>query len=99
MQKIIRQIAAELRVQEQQVRGWSDMPVWVPLTPETMAFMQVSVSKAVAQGLTYRPLDVTARETLAWHRTRPAAQQETLRVGIKPDREKEVLAAWHAAHG
>ena len=84
-------------LQQQNVRGWSDMPVWVPLTPETTAFMQVSVSRAVAKGLTYRPLEVTARETLAWHRTRPAERQETLRTGIKPDREKEVLAAWHAA--
>jgi 2'-hydroxyisoflavone reductase len=72
------------------------MPVWVPLTPETTAFMQVSVSRAVAKGLTYRPLEVTARETLAWHRTRPAERQATLRTGIKPDREKEVLVAWHA---
>jgi 2'-hydroxyisoflavone reductase len=80
----------------QNVRGWSDMPVWVPLTPEEAAFMQVSVSRAVAKGLTYRPLEVTARETLAWQKTRPPERQEALRTGIKPDREKEVLAAWHA---
>jgi 2'-hydroxyisoflavone reductase len=82
-------------LQQQNVRGWSDMPVWVPLTEETMGFMAVSVARAVAKGLTYRPLDVTARDTLAWHKTRPEAQQQTLRSGIKPDREKEVLAAWH----
>lgn len=81
---------------EQKVRGWSDMPVWVPLTEETMGFMSVSVARAVAKGLTYRPLEVTARDTLAWHKTRPEAQQQNLRSGIKPDREKEVLAAWHA---
>lgn len=83
-------------LQQQNVRGWSDMPVWVALTPETMAFMQVSVARAVAKGLTYRPLAVTARDTLAWHRSRPAERQ-TLRTGLKPERETEVLAAWHAA--
>jgi len=34
-------------------------------------------------------------DTLAWHKTRPAEQQAELKIGIKPDREKAVLQAWH----
>lgn len=86
-------------LQQQSVRGWTDLPVWVPLTEETAAFMAVSVSRAVAKGLTYRPLAVTAKDTLAWHKARPAERQEAMRVGISADREKEVLAAWHESRG
>ncbi|MGH7503106.1 MAG: NAD-dependent epimerase/dehydratase family protein [Longimicrobiales bacterium] len=83
-------------LREQQVRGWSEMPVWVPLSDENRAFMQVSVAKALEQGLSYRPFDVTARETLAWCTSRPAERQANLRAGIDPEKEQHVLAAWHA---
>jgi 2'-hydroxyisoflavone reductase len=83
-------------LQEHQVRGWSEMPVWVPLSDENRAFMQVSVAKATSKGLTYRPFDLTARDTLAWCKSRPAERQANMRAGIDPEKEKRVLAAWHA---
>ena len=55
----------------------------------------VDNSLAMASGLTFRPLAVTAADTLEWHLARPAEQQAELRIGIKPDREKQVLAVWH----
>jgi 2'-hydroxyisoflavone reductase len=58
--------------------------------------MQVSVAAAVAKGLTYRPFDVTVRETLAWCKSRPAERQANMRAGIDPEKERRVLAAWHA---
>jgi 2'-hydroxyisoflavone reductase len=61
--------------------------------------MTVSVERARAKGLTYRPLDQTARDTLAFHQSRPAEQQQTLRAGLKPEREAEVLAAWRKQSG
>jgi len=81
---------------EQRVRGWSDMPVWVPMRGDNAGFMRVSVARAVAKGLTYRPLEVTARDTVAWFKTLPSERQQNMNSGLKPDREKEVLAAWHA---
>lgn len=84
---------------EQQVRGWSDMPVWLPPTGRTAAFARVNCAKAHAAGLTFRPLADTAEATLAWYKTRPAAEQEKLRAGIAPEKEKAVLAAWHARKG
>jgi 2'-hydroxyisoflavone reductase len=80
----------------QQVRAWSNMPVWVPASPEMAGFMRVSVARAVAKGLTYRPLAETARATLEYHKSRPAERQQELRAGLPPEREAEVLAAWHA---
>ncbi len=47
----------------------------------------------MASGLTFRTLAETAADTLEWHLARPAKQQAELRIGIKPDREKEILAA------
>jgi 2'-hydroxyisoflavone reductase len=82
-------------LEEQKVRGWVDMPVWVPQRDENAGFMSVSVQRAVAQGLTYRPLATTARDTLAWYRAQPADQQARLRGPFTREREKEVLAAWH----
>jgi 2'-hydroxyisoflavone reductase len=83
-------------LQEHQVRGWSEMPVWVPLSDENRGFMQVSVAKAVSKGLTYRPLELTARDTLAYCKSRPAERQASMRAGIDPEKERRVLAAWHA---
>lgn len=85
---------------EQKVRGWRHMPVWMAPTPQRIGFSDKSVAKAVAKGLTFRPLAVTAKDTLDWSKTRPAADQQALAegkiAGISMEREAEVLAAWHA---
>jgi len=86
-------------LEEHKVRAWSDMPVWVPSTPDMMGFSRFSNKRAVSAGLTFRPLAQTALDTLAWVKTLPADRQSNLRAGIKPDREREVLAAWRARKG
>lgn len=77
----------------QGVAPWTDLPAWIPGDP--LSF--VDVSDAVAAGLTFRPLPVTARDTLAWDVTRPAEERANRRFGMSREREREVLAAWHAA--
>jgi 2'-hydroxyisoflavone reductase len=83
-------------LQQHQVRGWSEMPVWVIPRPDNAGFSRVSIQRAVAAGLTFRPLATTAADTLEWFATLPAERQANLLSGIKPEREREVLAAWHA---
>src|SRR5688500_18123293 len=51
-------------------RPWRDMPVWLPHPPGSAGFSTRSVAKAVAKGLTYRPLAVTAKDTIEWAKTR-----------------------------
>ena len=51
---------------------------------------------AIAAGLTFRPAAETARDTLAWWRAEPEERRPTLRAGLTPEREAEVLAAWRA---
>ena len=79
----------------QEVRPWSDMPAWIPGDP--LSF--VSVRRAVEAGLTFRPLAVTARDTLTYQLGRPPEERASPQAGIAPEREREVLEAWKAARG
>lgn len=80
---------------EQQVTPFVEMPLWVPANEAGLD--QVNCSKAIGDGLRFRPLDETIRDTLTWHAGRPAAIK--LRAGLTPDREQALLAAWHQAQG
>ena len=87
-------------LREQKISAWRDMPVWVPWPGRDAGFMARNNARAIAAGLTFRPLAVTAKDTLDWNRTRPAAQQQALAdgkiAGIPAAREAQVLAAWKA---
>lgn len=83
---------------EHEVRPYSHMPVWMPPRPGREGFARFDLTPEVEAGLTYRPLAVTAKETLDYHFSRPADLQDPLRAGLPAEREVEVLAAWHAAN-
>jgi 2'-hydroxyisoflavone reductase len=83
-------------LEEQGAQPWSDLPVWVPSDPESAGFGTRTNARAIAAGLTFRPLAQTALETLAWWKTLPAERQATLRAGLTPEREQAILAAWKA---
>jgi 2'-hydroxyisoflavone reductase len=80
----------------QKVAPWSDMPVWIPATGEFAGFAKRDISRALKDGLTFRPLAATAADTLAWSRTRPPERQAKLHAGLAPEREAAVLEAWRA---
>ena len=82
-------------LEAQEVRPWSDLPTWIPGD----ALMLVAFQNAVDAGLTYRPLVVTARDTLEWDKTRPAEERTDRRFGWSREREQQVLDAWHAEQG
>ncbi len=69
-------------LEKEKVAPWSDMPVWVPPSGEEGGLGAVSIKKALAKGLTFRPLAVTARDTLAWFKAQPKERQEKLGAGI-----------------
>jgi 2'-hydroxyisoflavone reductase len=87
-------------LQQQNVRPWRHMTVWQPPYGRTAGYQRRNASKAIAKGLTFRPLAVTAKDTLDWHKTRPEKDQlATLNGeinGLSMTREAEVLAAWKA---
>jgi 2'-hydroxyisoflavone reductase len=73
-----------------EVRPYVDIPIWIPGDP----LSAVDNSHAIAAGLTFRPLAVTAADTLKWHQSRPAAEQAKLQIGFSAEQEQEVLKAW-----
>ena len=86
-------------LREQGVSPWSDLPVWQPPVGPTEGFARMSRARGIAAGLRYRPLAVTAAETLEWWRRLPAEDGTAMRAGLAPEREAEVLAAWRGRSG
>ena len=72
---------------EHEVGQWMELPLWLA-DPEMSAADDVSVRRALDAGLAFRPLDETVRGALEQARTTDAA-------GLAPEREAELLAAWH----
>lgn len=77
----------------QGVEPWLELPLWVPSTMPV--YLPRSIDKALAAGLTFRPAEVTAADTLRWAVSRPAEVRR--RTGLTPEREAELLRAWHAS--
>jgi 2'-hydroxyisoflavone reductase len=67
------------------------IPLWMAGDPERFV-SAASPAAAVAAGLRLRPLTDTIRDTLDWCST----QQQLAAPGLSPERETELLAAWHA---
>ena len=82
-------------LEENKVQPWSDMPAWIPPAGEYKGFSMFSVKKALASGLTFRPLADTVKETLQWFKGLPEERRDNLKAGISKEREKEVLELWH----
>ncbi len=72
----------------EEVGEWMELPLWVDTRKdEWRRFLEVDTSRAVAAGLTFRPLDETVAATLE-------AAELVDGVGLTPEREAELLAAW-----
>ncbi len=72
------------------------LPFYIPASSDMPGLMTASIAKAVAAGLTFRPLADTVQDTLAWDKTRPA---DPLKVGLSPERERELLEKYAAQKG
>jgi 2'-hydroxyisoflavone reductase len=77
-----------------------DTPIWVSSKGGPYAgYGQVDNARALAAGLTFRPLATTVADLLAWFRSLPAERQAKLNAGMTRAQEAELLAAWHARGG
>ena len=82
--------ASEAFLTKHEVAPWSQLPLWLPAEFEGMS--QVSIAKALADGLTFRPVAETVTDTLAWAAERPSDHQ--WRAGLSRERETELLDKW-----
>ena len=73
------------------------LPIWVPRAGSPYSgYGTVSNVRAIAAGLSFRPLATTVADLLAWYRGLPEARQAEVRAGISRESEAELLKAWHA---
>ena len=79
--------------------GLTEAIPWVMPEGDELGHMRISHRKALAAGLTYRPLLTTARDTLAWRQSDavPAALRATPRYVLTPEQERTMLATWRSA--
>jgi 2'-hydroxyisoflavone reductase len=53
-------------LEEQKLSAGGDLPIWVPPEGDSAGFHQRNVSRAVAAGLTFRAVEATVADLLAW---------------------------------
>lgn len=82
---------SEKFIEDNEVQGWTELPMWVPASDQ--GINNVDISKAIKDGLTFRPLEDTLRETLKFDKSR--GDDYELRAGLKKDREKELIEKWN----
>jgi 2'-hydroxyisoflavone reductase len=69
---------------------------WAMLRGNDDGMMSIKNGRAIKAGLTFRPLDETLRDTLAWWPTVPEVRRAKPRFTITPEMETKALADWHA---
>lgn len=74
------------------VTPWMEMPLWLPEKDNIHGLMALSIGKAVGDGLTFRPLSATIRDTLDSERTR--GRSEPPKAGMEAGKERELLEKW-----
>jgi 2'-hydroxyisoflavone reductase len=81
---------------EQGVEAWTEVPLWIRAEEAPSVFAHDNRAAQVA-GLRWRPLAATVADTWAWQCAVPGGWTPGARTpGLAPDRERELLAAWHA---
>jgi 2'-hydroxyisoflavone reductase len=84
---------------EHGVEPFTELPLWLDDTPEHRIFYTFSNARALAAGLSLRPLEETARDTWAWLQAVAAGDAPATLAGgfaargLSPEREAAVLAA------
>ena len=74
------------------VQPWSELPLWIPAAAN--GIFEVRNDKAITNGLTFRSLADTVRNTLDWDMSRD--RDGGMKAGLSREREQELLT--HAAH-
>jgi 2'-hydroxyisoflavone reductase len=72
---------------------------WVMLRGKEYGHTSAKIVRALAAGLTFRPMETTIRDTLAWWATVPEARRAKPQFAINPEQEAKALADWHARGG
>jgi 2'-hydroxyisoflavone reductase len=82
------------------VAPWDELPLWLDLdrAPNFRGFLAAGIGRALAAGLSFRPLEDTVLDTLAWARERPDPPRRPEGAMLPPpaglslEREADLLA-------
>ena len=74
----------------------ADFPIWTSPTGPDAGIGDVSLARALKAGLTFRPLEVTVADTLAYWRSLPDERRAQMRAGLAAEKEAAALAALKA---
>lgn len=85
-------------LEAQRIRGGQEIAAWRSPRGDNLNYGRVDNSRAIAAGMTFRPLASTAIDTVAWWRSLNGPDARP-RSGIAVDREAVVLALWHESRG
>jgi 2'-hydroxyisoflavone reductase len=77
---------------QHEVQPWSELPVWLP-GPDGNVHT-CSIDRALAAGLTFRPLADTIQATREWMQSHP--NQPPADGTLAGEKEARILAEWHA---
>jgi 2'-hydroxyisoflavone reductase len=91
--------ASDAFLKAQEVAPYTEMPLWIP--DDLPGFNSIECTPALDQGLAFRPLAETIRDTLAWDASRPAPDSDRsdrpgvrLPGSMRPERETALLRTW-----
>lgn len=81
------------------LRAFADVefPIWAPYEGDSKGFHTWSNARAVAAGLTFRPIETIVADTLAWWKSAPADHRGKHLAGPSPEKEAEMLKALQKA--
>ncbi|MEU8210764.1 NAD-dependent epimerase/dehydratase family protein [Micromonospora sp. NPDC049044] len=79
------------------VQPWSDLPIWLPIGHPYRGLLERNVTRALAAGLTCRPVAETVADTWRWLREvgvvpPRAGRPQRSAIGLDPAREAALLA-------
>ena len=77
---------------------WGMVP-WVLPVGNNLGHTTAKNERAIAAGLTFRPIADTVRDTLAWWPTVPAERRENPKFALTPEKEAQILAEWKQLKG
>jgi 2'-hydroxyisoflavone reductase len=79
-----------------ETRGLLEAVPWIMPEPDELGHMRIDGRKAIAAGLTFRPLATTASDTITWRASDlvPEALRAQPRYVLTPEDEARVLAGW-----
>ena len=79
----------------EQLKPFTDVefPIWAPYEGDSKGFHTWSNARAVKAGLTFRPIETIAKDTLAWWKTVAADDKRKKLAGPSAEKEVEIFKA------